>query len=282
MFSPMECYSRNDDAFDGLFDKAKKAVKKAAAKTISAPTKAVKVVGRNIDLTNKAGLVGKAASTKVGKILAAPLVAPLAISAKLTTAALGATGIKPLKQLDKAVGKAYRGSVVGQLRRTYGVELATGAAVGATLLTGGAAAPALVSALPGAIALGTGKAASMSLMDTVKVGVSGVVAGQVAIAGGNVAESIPSLSSGSPAVKGDEALAQTMAITGAAEVPVAPGATTVIDAAQSAVASSAAGAPPKKSVLPLAAAAGAGFLVFGPIGAVAGAAAGAFLGRKKA
>lgn len=160
-------------------------------------------------------------------------------------------------------------------------------ATSAAITTGGAS---VLLAQRGAISKGT-----FGLKTTMQGALTGAMIGG-AVAGGklasatknltaapssNVAESIPAISSSSSAPTEDAALAQTMEITGATEVPVTPEATTAVDAAQSAVASAAAGAP-KKSVLPLAAAAGAGFLMFGPIGAVAGAAAGAFLGRKKA
>lgn len=282
MFSPMEYYASND-SFDGLFDKAKKATKKVAKKVTK---KVTKIGGTTVKVVTGVTkpVVRIATKTTVGKIITAPLVAPTAIAVKGATYALGKTGIKPLQKLDKVVGKLYRSKEVGGLRRTYGMELAAGAAVGATVLSGGGALPAIASALPAGIPLLTGKAASATIKQTLAAAATGAIVGVSMASGGNAAESIPSLSPSSPAVKADAALSQTMAITGASEIPAAPGATTVVDAVQSVVASKAAGAPVSKvgaSPLPIAAAAGAGFLVFGPIGAVAGAAAGAFLGRKK-
>lgn len=282
MFSPMECYASND-SFDGLFDKAKKATKKAVKKVTKKVAKPIAKATSKVVTRVTKPVVRIATKTTVGKILTAPIIAPTAIAVKGATYALGKTGIKPLKKLDSAVGKVYRSKEVGGLRRTYGMELAAGAAVGATVLTGGGALSAVAAAVPAGIPLLTGSAASATIKETLSAAATGAIVGVSMAAGGNVAESIPSISSSSAPAE-DNALAQTMAITGATEVPVTPEATTAVDAAQSAVASAASGAPEGKrgSPLPIAAAAGAGFLVFGPIGAVAGAAAGAFLGRKKA
>jgi hypothetical protein len=242
--------------FDGFFSSIKKAAKKVggAAKTVTRPV---------------ARVAKKAAKTTVGKVLLAPVVAPVALQTKAATWALGKTGVKPLKKLDSAANKAYKSKTVSGLRKTYGVELATGAAIGATILTGGGAAAVTAAALPGGLALVTGKAGKMSLKETVKVGLTGAAAGvgTSVIGQSFLPDEKVRLPSAQPSAQ-------------AASVDVVEAASTAPDIVAAAATSEAAPSRGGGLMGPLAGA-GAGLLLAGPIGAVAGLAAGLFLGRKK-
>lgn len=246
MFSPMEFYSRDNESFDGLGSKLKKTVKKAVSTTkkVVAATP-IGAAGRAIDLTSSRSAINRALPAKVASVVQKYSQQAVATSAAMLTG-------------GASVLLAQRGVIS---TGTFGVRstasgLVTGAVVG------------------GAIAGGQLATQTQRL---------------TAAPSANVAEAIPAMP---PAA--DPGLNQTSQIaagggtleTAVLETPVSLTSngtpTTPVDAAQSVVASSAAGAAPKSAALPIAAAAGAGFLVFGPIGAIAGAAAGAFLGRKKA
>lgn len=106
----------------------------------------------------------KAALQTIGKAVVAPIAVPTAIAIKGTTYALGKTGLKPLKKLDSAVGRVYRGDLTKSTRDIFAAELAVGAVVGAGVVAApyvasaaGAAKGAAVTA--GAAALKAGKEA---------------------------------------------------------------------------------------------------------------------------
>jgi hypothetical protein len=251
-------------SFDGFsFKKIGRAIGSAAKGVAKGVSSAVKP----LDVTNRNALLGKFATTTVGKIALAPIVAPVAWTAKGATAALAATGAKPFKKLDQYVGKGYRSSVTTGLRKTAGVELATVAAVGATFATGGGAIAMTAAALPGAKLLATGQASKASVMSTIATGVTGITAGigtksvtglvKGLTGGGSPSEAPP------PIPSPEEAIAEA-AVTDQPVSSVTPGA----------------GRSAGSVVAPAALAAG-GFLVAGPIGAIVGGVAGFFMGRSK-
>jgi hypothetical protein len=76
------------------------------------------------------------------KILAAPIVAPVALTAKATTHVLSKTGVKPLVKLNTAVDRVYKSSDVRDMRDVMGVGVGAAAAVVGAIY----AAPAVLTA----------------------------------------------------------------------------------------------------------------------------------------
>lgn len=136
----------------------------------------------------------KAALTTIGKAVVAPIIVPTAMTVKATTYVAGKTGFKPLKKLDSATGRVYRGGFMKSTRDIYATQLAIGAVIGGAIV----AAPAI-------------GAAAGSISTTGAIEAAGVAASLV---GGGAAASASSEPTTSPA----EAV-QSAAMTQAAGGP---------------------------------------------------------------